>query len=74
MNENSVTRREMLKATAAIGMAAIAGTAAEVSAQAAPATKPSSPRIGVGDAATLWVCVALMLALVMLAWKIASVL
>jgi hypothetical protein len=41
---------------------------------AVAATKPASPRIGFGDAATLWVCLALMLALVMLAWKIASML
>jgi hypothetical protein len=40
---------------------------------AVAATKPASPRIGFGDAPTLWVCLALMLALVMLACRIASV-
>ena len=38
------------------------------------ATKPSPPKIGFADAPTLWVCLALMLALVVLACRIASIL
>jgi hypothetical protein len=45
MMDNSLTRREMLKATAAIGVAALAGTA--VAAQAENATKPAGPTIGI---------------------------
>jgi hypothetical protein len=38
------------------------------------ATKASSPKTGFSDAPTLWVCLALMLALVVLACRIASIL
>lgn len=47
MADNSLTRREMLKATAAIGMAALAGTASEAAAQAVSAPKPAGPTIGI---------------------------
>ena len=44
MADNSLTRREMLKATAAIGMAALAGSASGL---AMDAPKPAGPTIGI---------------------------
>lgn len=47
MMDNSMTRREMLKATAAIGVAALAGANALADDSTSVTTKPTTPTIGI---------------------------